>query len=216
MTIQTSGAISINDLHVEAGGTTNTTVSISDADVRGLISKGVGATASISEWYGASAMQSITATASSYVPAGQYTTPTVMWHTMGGAANTNGLSIQTTATNNNNGQTQWGPESSNTTWSQLVGGLAYNRNWANIRFAQASFGQTGQTYHLSAGNSDFARSGDYIEMIYNGTLIITLNQKYEEPTGNFYPLTFYNSSMTNATMLSGRTNASLWQMKYYY
>ncbi len=216
MTIQTRGAISINDLHVEAGGTTNTTVSISDADVRGLISKGVGATASISEWYGASATQSITATASSYVQANQYVNARVMWHSMGSSTNTNGLLIQTTATNNNNGQTQWGPESDNGTWNQLVGGLVYSRNWANVRFAQASYQQTGQTYHLSAGNSDFARSGDYIEMYYNGTLIITLNQKYEEPTGSYYPLTFYNSSMTNFNMINNRTNASLWQMKYIY
>ena len=54
MALQTSGAISLNDIHVEAGGTSGTTVSMNDADVRGLISKASGATMSFSEWYGAS------------------------------------------------------------------------------------------------------------------------------------------------------------------
>lgn len=55
MALQTSGAISLNDIHVEAGGSTGTQVSINDSDVRGLIGKASGATMSFSEWYGASA-----------------------------------------------------------------------------------------------------------------------------------------------------------------
>ena len=43
MPIQTSGPISLNEIHVEAGGTTATTVSINDEDIRGLISKTSGA-----------------------------------------------------------------------------------------------------------------------------------------------------------------------------
>ena len=218
MPLQTSGPISINNLHVEAGGSSNTTVSISDSDVRGLINKGAGATASISEWYGASAMQTITSTATHFISASQYTTPTLQFHNLfGGSSNTNGINIQTTACNNiTSGQTQLGPESSNSSWSELVGGVSFNRNYANIRFVQLSQGNTGQTYYLQANNADFARSGDYIEMIYNGTLIVTLNQKAEAANNAAYPLVFYNASMTNSTMLSGRTNPSLWQMKYYY
>ena len=54
MPLQTSGAISLNDIHVEAGGTSGTTASINDADIRGLIGKASGATMSFNEWYGAS------------------------------------------------------------------------------------------------------------------------------------------------------------------
>ena len=36
MALQTSGAISLNDLHAEVGGTTATIVSFNDADIRGL------------------------------------------------------------------------------------------------------------------------------------------------------------------------------------
>lgn len=36
MTLQTSGSISLNEIHVEAGGTSGTTASINDADIRGI------------------------------------------------------------------------------------------------------------------------------------------------------------------------------------
>lgn len=55
MPLQTSGAISLNDIHIEAGGTSGTTASINDADIRALIGKASGAQMSFSEWYGASA-----------------------------------------------------------------------------------------------------------------------------------------------------------------
>lgn len=54
MTLPSSGAISLNDIHVEAGGTTGTVVSINDADIRALISAGSGSEMSFTDWYGAS------------------------------------------------------------------------------------------------------------------------------------------------------------------
>lgn len=56
MTLPTSGAISLNDIHIEAGGATGTQASINDADIRALIGKASGVTMSFSEWYGASAL----------------------------------------------------------------------------------------------------------------------------------------------------------------
>ena len=54
MALQASGQISLDDLHVEAGGTTGTECSMNDADMRDIISKGDGAQNSISEYYGQS------------------------------------------------------------------------------------------------------------------------------------------------------------------
>ena len=54
MALQTSGAISINDLHVEVGGTSGTTASLNDTDIRALIGVGSGASNSIGSYYGAS------------------------------------------------------------------------------------------------------------------------------------------------------------------
>ena len=60
MPLQSSGAISLNQIHVEAGGTSGTTASINDSDIRALISKASGATMSFNEWYGASATNPFT------------------------------------------------------------------------------------------------------------------------------------------------------------
>jgi hypothetical protein len=60
MGLQTSGQISLNDIHIEAGGSTSTLVGINDSDIRDLIGKSSGAQMVFTEWYGASA--SITAT----------------------------------------------------------------------------------------------------------------------------------------------------------
>lgn len=55
MALQTSGAISLNEIHVEAGGSSGSQATINDSDIRGLIGKSSGAQMSFSEWYGATA-----------------------------------------------------------------------------------------------------------------------------------------------------------------
>lgn len=59
MALQTSGQISLNDIHVEAGGSSGSQASINDADIRALISKGNGAQMSFNEWYGASSSDNL-------------------------------------------------------------------------------------------------------------------------------------------------------------
>jgi len=59
MALQSSGAISLNEIHIEAGGSSGSQASINDSDIRGLISKASGAQMSFSEWYGASSGVSI-------------------------------------------------------------------------------------------------------------------------------------------------------------
>lgn len=55
MALQTSGAISLDQIHVEAGGTSGTQASLNDSDIRGLISVSSGSTMGFDDWYGASA-----------------------------------------------------------------------------------------------------------------------------------------------------------------
>ena len=71
MALQTSGAISLNDIHIEAGGSSGTQASINDADIRNLISKASGAQMAFSEWYGASAGPTLqyTSTGTTYTAA---------------------------------------------------------------------------------------------------------------------------------------------------
>ena len=61
MALQSSGAISLNDIHVELGATSSTTVSLNDTDVRALVSISSGAIA-LDDFYGASAAFSTTIT----------------------------------------------------------------------------------------------------------------------------------------------------------
>jgi len=56
MALQSSGAISLDDIHEEVGGTSGSSATINDADIRALIGKSDGATAAFNEWYGASAV----------------------------------------------------------------------------------------------------------------------------------------------------------------
>lgn len=51
MAITASGAISLNDLHVEAGGTSGTTCSFNDADIRDILEKSSGASHSLGDYY---------------------------------------------------------------------------------------------------------------------------------------------------------------------
>lgn len=54
MTLPSSGTITLDQIHVEAGGSTGTQCSINDADIRSLISASAGSTMSFSDFYGAS------------------------------------------------------------------------------------------------------------------------------------------------------------------
>lgn len=54
MALPASGALSLNEIHIEAGGATGTTASINDSDIRDMIAKAAASTMSFSEWYGAS------------------------------------------------------------------------------------------------------------------------------------------------------------------
>ncbi len=66
MPLPSSGAISLNAMHIEAGGSSGTQVSINDSDIRGLIGKSSGVQMSFSEWYGASASQAFSTIKAGY------------------------------------------------------------------------------------------------------------------------------------------------------
>ena len=66
MPLQSSGQISLDDIHVEAGGSTGTEASLNDTDIRALISKADQTSNSFSEYYSASgASYSVTPSATS-------------------------------------------------------------------------------------------------------------------------------------------------------
>ena len=68
MALATSGALSLDQIHVEAGGTTGTTCSLNDSDIRGLtaidagktINSTLGTDIDFGHFYGASSVSSFT------------------------------------------------------------------------------------------------------------------------------------------------------------
>ena len=62
MALPNSGPLSLDAIHVEAGGSTGSEASINDSDIRGLIGKSSGAQMSFNEWYGASNVVTISQT----------------------------------------------------------------------------------------------------------------------------------------------------------
>lgn len=73
MALQTSGQISLNDIHVEAGGTSGTSATINDSDIRGLtaasgytIPTGSGTTIDFGDFYGASSSVDFNITAATW------------------------------------------------------------------------------------------------------------------------------------------------------
>ena len=56
MPLTSSGAISLNEIHIEAGGSSGSNCTINDSDIRALIDADSGAEMSFDDWYGASAM----------------------------------------------------------------------------------------------------------------------------------------------------------------
>ena len=94
MALQDQGVpISLNDLHVEAGGSSGTTCSLNDADIRDIIGKAANATNSLFEYYGQSSEEQLTSggtingqaqrqeiTASSFISSGgTLRIPSNMW-----------------------------------------------------------------------------------------------------------------------------------------
>lgn len=73
MALPSSGAISLNQMHVEVGGSSGTAASINDSDIRGLAFKSSGAQMSFNEFYGKFYNQrsfSFTCGTTSFTPAG--------------------------------------------------------------------------------------------------------------------------------------------------
>lgn len=58
MALQNSGQISLNDIHVEAGGSSGTQAGINDSDIRGLISASSATEMEFADFYGASSSAS--------------------------------------------------------------------------------------------------------------------------------------------------------------
>lgn len=115
MALPSSGPLSLDDIHVEAGGATGTLCTINDADILALIGKTASTPMGFDEWYGASATILLTE--------GDFQTisdPSIS-------------SVDTDITNQN----PYGPNISNVLWQftpSVRDGHGYNVSYTNVGF----------------------------------------------------------------------------------
>lgn len=94
MATPASGAISLDQIHVEAGGSSGTTCTINDADIRSLAGVGNNANASFSTYYNRAADASFSMTVGhrSVTTSGQYSSTTNVWRGYWGGTFVSGVS----------------------------------------------------------------------------------------------------------------------------
>lgn len=158
MALPSSGSISLNQMHIEVGGSSGDACSINDTDIRGLISKASGATMSFTEWYGASAGYINTSlTVGNFLnPATQYTAANNNYgfndHSRSGLFSTSWGSVGSNSANN----IQSGAKVSMVSWSDFSGvGLRFciddnatvpNSGWSTLTIGSSTFSRTSATY----------------------------------------------------------------------
>ena len=165
MALQTSGAISLNDIHVEAGGSTGTSATINDADIRGLISKASGATMSFNEWYGASAnLDSETMTAGS---------ATILYNTWTGFQNwyTTTIGSMTGTFGPKSGASfagLWHIQGAGTITFRLHG-THTNADWTSMTVAGSTYTRTSASFSQTGGDTQWSWSGVSSSPFSSGT-----------------------------------------------
>lgn len=95
MALPSSGQISLNEMHVEVGGTTGTQAAINDSDIRGLISASSASEMEFADFYGASSGYSATLLTGTQTYIGAINTSSTITSTPITYANSATLSDQT-------------------------------------------------------------------------------------------------------------------------
>ena len=153
----TNSTISLNQIHVEAGGSSGTTASINDSDIRGLISKASGVLMSFSDWWGASAAYftgTMTVGAFTFSPSG----PTHYGYTSGAFSGSTGSLSPTSDSNFQSGaniiQLNWTPN----TVRLRIDSTATNSGWDNLVVDSTSFARSSATFNSTQNDWTWSTS----------------------------------------------------------
>lgn len=208
MALPSSGAISLNQMHVEVGGGSGSNCSINDSDIRGLIGKGSGSTMSFSEWYGASAVQppslQTTAYGTTYTApvTGKNFSPASIQFT-----NSQAASIVNQATTVTDGHSLFMNDYgivTNSSNSQFGGAGVWFRRGSDTSAWSNSYNFT-KNHGTGAGQH-------YIKIYYGSSLLLTSNVQYDYNNSQFV-LMMGNTGVTG--IIAGRSSASSWRVEYY-
>lgn len=207
-------SISLNQINVEAGGSSNTLASINDSPILGLIGKSASTQMSFSEWYGASAAPTLSYTTygSTYIP-----------------QNLNSKIISFASIIFNNPVAQY-IVSSALTGAPSNGRLGisdagyFNGAFlgAGIQFLQSSGQGTVNTIsnsYIPSNTVDFSKnhgtsSGQhYFKVYYGSSLIFQTNAQYDNDDA--FGCFVGDPSASSVNINSSRNTASSWRIEYY-
>lgn len=161
MALQTSGQISLNDLHVEAGGTTGTQASMNDSDIRGLVSAAANSQMTFSSFYGASSsLYSATMTVGTYIVTGDYGSNNYGFNDASesgvfGSNDWGSLTSRDASNFSNSGATV--EHLAHNSFSNIVrlmisdNTTIANSGWSTMTVGSTSFSRTSATFSTSAG-----------------------------------------------------------------
>lgn len=202
MALQTSGQISLNDIHLELDGTSGTEVTMGDVDVRGLIDVNQGAQVAMNAFYGASNSIDITGTTftTQYTTSGKFTlnygselffSSTAqdykdffdeMFSYVSGFASTYNVNTS-------------GPH-------KIIINQYHSSNTSNQTYIYAQFLRNDGVYETLYNNMHCSPvSGISFELYHSGTLIATYDQAgpSTDPNGNNLFATYYHENGISGT-----------------
>ena len=219
MALQTSGPISLDDIHVEAGGTTATQVTINDTDVLNLIGKSSATQMGFNEWYGASAGPTL-----KYTMNATHIAPT----TTGKNASAAYVSFKSATAITASRDFVTDPTAEGFICRDFqVTKNGVNQNYREV-VAVLAAGGNGTLGVLSNqyGTYAFRRpspADNYFIAKYNGVAVMgPTNELYNGVTisGNYRPYLANDTTMSttvsaNANIVNNRQTLSLWTLEYY-
>ena len=201
MPLPASGnSLSLNQMHIEAGGSSGTTCSLNDADIRGLISKSSGVAMAFNEWFGASAS---VADYSTTLTAGHTSVTTTIGYSSSTSAARGFLTTSASlpmfgTTTNNIGSL------SSTSNSNYFGG-----NTLHGISMLGTVGQTTGTIYLHVATSGQSNSDStFKEIVINGTTYTRSSGTYSSYTYNHQGNTFDYTGWSWSGVQANLSNSS--------
>jgi len=151
MALQTSGMISLNDIHVEAGGSSGAACTINDSDIRGLISKSSGAAMDFADWYGASsALDTQTVTVGLWVISNIYFNTNYYGYRQSSSSGAISDGTLNVASNRTIAEFSWNGV---TGLGLYLSGSASNSGWTTVTINGTALSRSSATFSTVSGNS---------------------------------------------------------------
>lgn len=176
MPLPSSGSISLNQMHIEVGGTSGTTCSLNDSDIRGLIpNRASGALSRFSDFHGRSASYNRVVTVGNTTTGSGYIT-----FQFYGYATSYGLSqgAQGGLTPNNNAAALFGGGARIAQIGYFTSGAFQliidapsslsNSGWTSITVGSTTFNRTSATVFTNAANSLTGSAGYAMQWNFQG------------------------------------------------